>query len=124
MSARPAVVELELDRLAAIYQANPCLARAGVEYIDFLRDPSLLYATLPAPAEGPEPRPLLPAQARIAERLERDELIAYTVRGYRHEAEAALPSYARHRGEGFIEPLSHHAWKVSSGRCGGTRPLR
>ena len=124
------MTESELDRWAAIYRANPYLARTGVDFGDLLDDPALLFSTLPAPAEDGS-RPLLPAQARIAERVRRDEKIADAVRARAlnvaacmAHAERILPAAARHRGGSFIEPLSHHAYKFSPEICRSTRPLR
>ena len=117
------MTETEIDRWAAIYQANPHLAGAGIDFGALLDEPRLLFSSLPAPArEGP--RALLPAQRRIATRMLRAEQIADAVRGLRRECEAALPLTARHTGGGFIEPLSHHAHQVNATRCRETRPHR
>lgn len=70
------MTEAELDRYHRLYVLNPRLARAGVDYGDLIDDPGLLLRA-PAPVAGDG---LLPAQARVAERLRRDELIADAVR--------------------------------------------
>ena len=130
MSARP---EAELDRLAALWEANRrALVAAGVSYADLVDDPARLGAALCGPVpEPPETRPLLPAQARVADRVARADLIAETVRRGRDRripvravaeaCEGALPAATVRRGEGgLIEPWRHSAWSVSTDR----RPRR
>ena len=118
------MTEADIDRWAAIYAANPHLARAGVEFGALLDDPALLFASLPAP-EPEGPRPLLPAQRRIATRILRDQQIADAVTGCRDDMERDLPPGARHRERGgFVQPLSHHAWGHSAECCRVTRPHR
>ena len=71
------MTEHELSHWAAIYQANPRLARAGIDYGDLIDNPALL---LRAPEPPDAPHRLLPAQARIAQRLARAMRIADAVR--------------------------------------------
>ena len=130
------MTESELDRWAAIYQANPRLAGAGIDYGDLLDDPTLLFRAPGPPIDDPDAYlALLPAQRRIAERIRRADEIADAVRARESartsrlaacaaHAENALPNGARHRGGQFIEPLSHHAYKLNSENCRQTRPLR
>ena len=123
------MTETELDRWAAIYEANPALARANIDYAELLDDPGVLFRVGEHPAPDPDAYlALLPAQRRIATRIRRDEAIADAVRARgeaaRTQAEGALPIGARHCGEAFIETLSHHAYKSNSERCRQTRPLR
>ena len=133
---RPTMTESELDRWAAIYQANPRLARARIDYGDLLDDPELLFRVQEHPESDPDAYPaLLPAQRRIAECIRRADEIADAVRARESarasnlaacaaHAEDALPVGARRRGGRFVEPLSHHAWAVSREVCSGTRPQR
>ena len=118
------MTETELARWAAIWRSNPYLARAGVDYGDLLDDPRLLFTAAPAPApEGP--RPLLPAQRRIATRMLREEQIADATRACRDSSERELPPTARRReGGGFVEPLRHHRWASSRNTHHNLRPLR
>ena len=122
------MTETELYRYARIYEANPRLARAGVDYGDLLDDPGLLFRAatprIEAQIPGTEFPPLLPAQARIAKRIRDDDEIARAVRVVRDDCERSLPWGVRHTAHGFIEPLAHHAYGISSERCRQTRPLR
>ena len=105
------MTETELYRWRRIYEANPALARAGVDYGDLLDDPALLWRTAGGllPHLGGGDRPLLPAQADVAERVRRADAIAEVVRARESartshlaacaaHAEDALPIGARRRG--------------------------
>ena len=117
------MTETELTRWAAIWRSNPHLARSGVDYGALLDDPRLLFASLPAPApEGP--RPLLPAQRRIATRMLREEQIADAVRACEARAERGLPADTSWRGGCFVAPLRHHRWTSSHETHRDLRPLR
>ena len=117
------MTETELTRWATIWRSNPHLARAGIDYGALLDNPRLLFTALPAPApEGP--RPLLPAQRRIATQMLREEQIADAVRACEARAERDLPATTRCRGGRFVEPLHHHAWRVSHETHRDLRPLR
>ena len=111
--------EDELDRWAAIYHANPHLARAGVDYGDLLDDPGVLFSTLPAP-EPDGPRPLLPAQRRIAA----DTLREHQRWQVAQAVEARLPDHAGLCGKRFMERMTHHSFVNSREFSSLSRPRR
>ena len=110
------MTETELYRYARIYEANPRLARARIDYGDLLDDPTLLFRAPGPPIDDPDAYlALLPAQRRIAERIRRADEIADAVRARESartshlaacaaHAENALPIRAQHRGGNSSNP--------------------
>ncbi len=75
------MTETMMERLHHIYVLNPRLAAAGISYGEVHDDPECMFRPSGPALRAERPHALLPAQARVAERLRRDEEIAAAVRG-------------------------------------------